>query len=340
MENKSHALAAGTFVLLVLALLIAMAVWLSRDHTEQRLFELSSKDAVTGLQPQAGVRYKGVSVGRVVAVGLDPAVRGNVLVRIAVNDSAPITTSTFASLGFQGVTGLAFVQLDDSGESSVALPNAGATPARIPMRQGMMSRLTEQGSDMLHQLQQASQKMNTLLDAGHQQAMMQAVDNLGQAAAGIAQLTRRADAMLAGTGPEGSVNVPHLSEQAGATLKSMQMTADQLRVSAETVRESASEFRKMSVRMSEPGGTLDRINRSTEALVSSSQTLNGNVVPRLNRATDEATRAARQVGRLAEGLNDNPQILLTGKGAAPPGPGEPGFAAPNPPAAPPAAANP
>ena len=340
MENKSHALAAGAFVLVVLALLVAMAAWLARDHTEQRVFELSSKEAVTGLQPQAGVRYKGVVVGRVVAIGLDPAVRGNVLVRIAVNDSAPITTSTFASLGFQGVTGLAFVQLDDSGESSVALPANGEAPARIPMRQGLMSRLTEQGSDLLYQLQQASQKMNALIDTGHQRAMMQAVDNLAQAAAGIVQLTHRADAMLAGTGPDGSVNLPRLSEQAGATLKSMQITADQLRVSAETVRESAGEFRKMSVRMSEPGGTLDRISRSTEALVSTSQSLNGNVLPRLNRATDEAARAARQVGRLAEGLNDNPQILITGKGVATPGPGEPGFAVPIPSSAPAATANP
>jgi phospholipid/cholesterol/gamma-HCH transport system substrate-binding protein len=31
MENKSHALAAGAFVLLVTALLLALTVWLTRD---------------------------------------------------------------------------------------------------------------------------------------------------------------------------------------------------------------------------------------------------------------------------------------------------------------------
>ena len=60
MENKSHALAAGTFVLVVVALLTALVVWLTRDTTEQRIFEISSAEGVTGLQPQAGVRYKGV----------------------------------------------------------------------------------------------------------------------------------------------------------------------------------------------------------------------------------------------------------------------------------------
>jgi phospholipid/cholesterol/gamma-HCH transport system substrate-binding protein len=33
MENKSHAIAAGSFVLLLVALLISMAAWLTRDSS-------------------------------------------------------------------------------------------------------------------------------------------------------------------------------------------------------------------------------------------------------------------------------------------------------------------
>ena len=97
MENKSHALAAGTFVLVLLALLVALAVWLTRDTSAQRVYELSSKEAVTGLQPQASVRFKGVNVGKVTALGFDPQIPGNVLIRIAINDQAPITASTVCS---------------------------------------------------------------------------------------------------------------------------------------------------------------------------------------------------------------------------------------------------
>jgi phospholipid/cholesterol/gamma-HCH transport system substrate-binding protein len=329
MENKSHALTAGVFVLVVAALLIAMAAWLTRDHTEQRVFEISSTESVTGLQVQAGVRYKGVAVGRVVAIELDAAQHGNVLVRIAVNDSVLVTASTFATLGFQGVTGLAFIALDDSGESAVALQTSRDTVGRIPMRQGLMSRLSDQGGKLLGQLEKASGQMNQLLDPDNQKNLMAAVTNLGQAAASITQLTHRADAMLSGTGPEGSVNLPRVAEQASTTLKSIAQTSEQLKISADTVRQSAGEFRQMSARMNEAGGTLDRIARSTDALVNTSQTVNTNVAPRLNRAADEVSRAARQVGRLVEGLNDNPQMLLTGKGAVAPGPGEAGFVAPS-----------
>lgn len=328
MENKSHAIAAGTFVLLMMALLIALAFWLKRDTSEQRFFEITSKESVNGLQPQAGVRYKGVSVGRVTAIGLDAQTPGNVLVRIAVNDSVPITTSTFASLGFQGVTGLAFVQLDDAGIAGQPLSTSKTHPARLPMRPGLMSRLTEQGGNLLNQLEEAGKRVNALLDEDNQRSLTTAINNLGQAAANIQQLTRHADQALTGSGPQGSVNLPRLTAQVDATFSSMQQTSERLRDSAETVKNSAEQFRRTSVRMSEPGGTLDRIARSTEALTNAATTLNTTLLPRLGRTSDEATRTVRMVGRTAEDIGEQPQSILFGKGAAAPGPGEAGFVAP------------
>lgn len=328
MENKSHAIAAGTFVLLLVAMLIALAVWLTRDSSSQRPFDISSKDAVTGLQPQAAVRYKGVQVGRVTAIRLDGQTHGNVLVRIAVNDEVPITGSTYASLGFQGVTGLAFIQLDDSGESTQALATSSTHVARIPMRPGLMSRLTEQGSHLLGQLDEASQRLNTLLAPDRQQAMLGALNNLSQAAASLSQLSHHADQVLTGSGPEGSANLPRVAAQAESSFKSIQVTAERLRDSAEVVKGSAENFRRTTTRMNEAGGTLDKIARSTEALAATTTALNATLLPRLNRTTDEAARTVRQFGRVAEGLTDQPQSLLMGRGAAPAGPGEPGFVPP------------
>jgi phospholipid/cholesterol/gamma-HCH transport system substrate-binding protein len=274
------------------------------------------------------VRYKGVVVGRVTAIALDSQTRGNVLVRIAVNDNVPITGSTFASLGFQGVTGLAFVQLDDSGESIQALATSISRPARIPMRAGLMARITEQGGHLLTQLEQASQRINALLAPENQQSLVGAVHNLSQAAAGISQLTRHADQVLTGSGPEGSASLPRVAAQADAAFKSMQSTAERLKDSAEGVKASAEKFRLTNVRINEPGGTLDKIARSTEALAASTATLNATLLPRLGRTTDEAARTVRQFGRVAEGLAEQPQSLLWGRAVAEPGPGEAGFVPP------------
>src|SRR6185369_11061392 len=116
MENKAHAIAAGIFVVAVTILLIALAAWLTRDTGERDPYEISTRETVTGLQPQAAVRYRGVDVGKVEQIGFDPKAQGNVLLRLAIDREAPVTRDTFATLGFQGVTGLAFIQLDDSGK--------------------------------------------------------------------------------------------------------------------------------------------------------------------------------------------------------------------------------
>jgi phospholipid/cholesterol/gamma-HCH transport system substrate-binding protein len=317
MENKSHAVAAGAFVLVVAALLVAMAVWLTRDTGEHRPFEISSREGVTGLQAQAPVRYKGVTVGRVQSIALDPQTVGNVLIRIAVDGTAPITPTTFATLGFQGVTGLAFIQLDDTGPTSAVLASSDEQPGRITMRPSLMSRLSDQGAGLLTQLDEATQRVSQLLAAPNQKTLMDAVGNLGQAAANIGQFAQQAT----------QANLPALAQEAGATLKSLHSTSDRLGQSADAISASADAFKGMSQRMSEPGGTLDRIAEGTTTLTATGQSLNATLVPRLNRTVDDTARTVRHIGRAVEAVNDNPQALLLGNGAAQPGPGEPGFTA-------------
>lgn len=318
MENKSHAIGAGAFVLLVAALLVALAAWLTRDTGEHRLFEISSREGVTGLQRQAGVRYKGVTVGRVQSIELDRETPGSITVRIAVDDTAPITQSTFATLGFQGVTGLAFIQLDDTGQSPQALVGTDDKPARIPMRPSLLSRLSDQGAGLLTQLEEVSGRVNQLLAPSNQKKLMDSIDSLGQAAASISQLSQHAD----------QANLPALAQDATVTLKSLRATSDRLGKSGDSVGASADAFKVMSDRMNEPGGTLDKIAQGTDALLVTGQTLNATLVPRLNRTADDTARTVRHIGRAVESVNDNPQSLILGNGVTVPGPGEPGFAPP------------
>ena len=316
MENKSHALAAGAFVLLMLALLVAMALWLTRDADAQRVYELSSEQAVTGLQPQAAVRFKGVNVGKVTAIGFDPLHSGHVLIRIAVAPQAPITESTFASLGFQGITGLAFIQLDDSGTSKVALRFDVEPPARIPMRPGLLAELSERGLRILGQLEETTQRVNTLLGDENQKVLIGAIDNIGQAARGLQQFSDRTGQLM---GP--------LAKDATATLKTMQAMSDRLGVSADEVRVSARAFTTVTERMNEPGGTLDQLSLGVGTLGATAQTLNTLTLPHLNRALGDTARMTRQVGQAAVSVSDNPQSLFLGNAALLPGPGEPGFSA-------------
>ncbi len=342
MENKSHAMTAGAFVLALVALVVALGLWLTRDTATHRTFELSSRDPVTGLQEQARVRFRGVSVGKVVAIGFDPAAPGNVLIRISTNDDAPITKSTFATLGFQGVTGLAFVQLDDTGESKVPLASSEAAPARIPMRPSLLSKLADQGTGILIQLEETSRRVNQLLAPENQKNLFAAVEGIGvtakdvsqsaktfgEAASSLQKFSSNADRVLDFQfGPQ-KMNLPKLVEEMSATLKTLQGTSERIGATADEAKAAASSFSQAAKTLSQPGGAFDKLGQGADSLTQLGQNVTTNTLPRLNRTTDDTARAVRQVGKSAAALNDNPQALLYGNGAVAPGPGEAGFTAP------------
>lgn len=312
MENKAHAFAAGIFVVAVFAMLVTLAFWLKRDSGDRLVYEISSSEGVTGLQPQANVRYKGVLVGRVTSIELDTEVTGHVLLRIAVDTGTPVTRTTFASLAFQGVTGLAFIQLDDVPGAREPLLTNAQNPARIPIRPSLMSRLSDQGTQLLGQIELTTKRLNALLTHDNQKKLLQSVVHLGQAGLAISQLSQRAEQVL---GKQVSaVNMGALAHEAQTTLKGLQATAQA--------------FKTLAERANAPGGAMDAVTRSADVFVATGRTFHTSVVPRINRSADDAARTVRQVGEFADVLGDNPQSLLWGRGAIPPGPGEAGFVAP------------
>ena len=313
MENKAHAIAAGTFVLVVASLLIALAVWLTRDTGERAIYDLSTREAVTGLQAQAAVRYRGIDVGKVIFIGFDSKVPGNVLVRISVDKTTPITRSTFGTLGFQGVTGLSFIELDDTGTDMVALVQDEANPPRIPLKPGLLAKLTAQGEKIMAQVDQVTARINTLLNDENQKALVGAVTRIGDAAGSVDKLAVRIDSTVA-------TKLDPMITTADKTMKSLQTASDE-------IGKTAADFDKTAARLNAKDGPIDRLAEGADTLSHSAETFGEATLPRINRVAEETARTMRRLSRTVNGINDNPQSLIFGNGKAEPGPGEQGFAA-------------
>ena len=321
MENTAHALAAGAFVALLSLLLLGLASWLTRDTGKRDIYEISTRETVTGLQPQAPVRYRGVDVGKVDTIGFDTKTAGNVLLRLEVDSAAPISADTFATLGFQGVTGLSFVQLDDSGKPSPRLVPNKDDPPRIPLRPGLLAKLQDKGEKILDQVEQVSAKLNQLLSDPNQKRLAAALDNVGEAAASVSKLSTNMTTVLnAQLGPE-RINIPAFVKNADATLTSVRGTSEE-------AKKAIAEIGDTARRLNAKGGPVDRLAEGAEGLAHAADSFNAATLPRINRVTEDTSRAVRQLGRAVNGINDNPQSLIFGAAPAQPGPGEAGFTPP------------
>jgi phospholipid/cholesterol/gamma-HCH transport system substrate-binding protein len=321
MENKAHALAASVFVIGLAAALVALVVWLTRDDTVRNLFELSTHEPVSGLQPQATVRYRGVAVGKVASIDFDPKVKGNVRVRITVDERVPLTTSTFATLSYQGVTGLASIALDDKGGSQEALVPDNRNPPRIPLQPSLLAQLQDRGEALLGQIEETTRRINALVGQDNQKRIAEALDNIAGAAASANQLTKSLDGAIKADLTPALKALPSLVGHTQDTLVSVKGAAGD-------VSRAAGRLDTALARLNAQDGAIDRLGDGTRALSQAVESFNNATLPRLNRVADDTSNVVRRLGRAVDSINDNPQLLLFGGGATA-GPGEPGFAAPS-----------
>ena len=306
MENKSHALLAGVFTLVLLIIAILLGLWFNRDRVQWVPYEIATKLSVPGLNPQAAVRYRGLDVGRVDKIIFDPAAPGQILIRISIKPDTPVTQSTYATLGYQGVTGIAYVQLDDDGTKPVRIASSKNQVARIELRPSLFDELQTRGLAILEQTEALTKRFNTLLDPQNQKAMLAAFDHVSSAATAIEAIPAQLQPTLD--------KLPALSAQAQKTLASISVLSNN--ASALT-----GNLNLMTTKLQAPGGPLQTFTTSAERLGSVANQFELDVVP----LAHDAQSTLRNLNRTIDGFNQRPQSILFGSPKVVPGPGEEGF---------------
>ena len=323
MENKSHAMAAGIFVLVLVTLLAGLALWLSRDQHAYTEYELSTSDAISGLQQQATVRYKGVAVGKVKSISFDQQAQGNVLIQIQVDSTAPIsTTGTYGMLGYQGVTGIAHIQLDDIASAPIAeLPRGDSGLPRLPMKSSPLSVLADQGMTILSKVDEATRRINTLLGDENQARFSTVLENMAEATGNVSEVARSMNQTLRDEISPAVQHFPALAQDARKALQALEQAGTEAGALAREVR-------TLTANVQGQGGVLEQVTQGTQSLSRSAERFDRAVLPGIGRAASDVSSVARQLSSAVSEIGENPQALIYGSGQVRPGPGEPGFVMP------------
>ena len=313
MENRSYALMTGVFTIALVVAAILAGMWFNRDSTELVPYEIVTTQSIPGLNPQATVRYRGLEVGRVEEIVFDPRVTGQILIRLSVEKDSPITTTTFASLGYQGVTGIAFIQLDDDRTGSPRLAQREGQVTRIPLRPGLLDQLEKRGLVILEKTEQITESLNKLVAPENQAKIIGAFDSMGKAADAYAAIPQKLEPTFE--------RLPALTEKLDRSLTSFD-------AAAASVDKTADSYNQLAVSLQAKDGPIERLNSAIGSLQSATSELELETLPHVVEMTDEARGALRAVKRTATSLSDRPQSILFGAPNAQPGPGEPGFVPP------------
>lgn len=302
MENKSHAFAAGLFALLLGLAAIVALYWMGGSREASHDYIVVTKQNIGGLNPQAQVRYRGIRVGKVSDIRLDPDDYSNILVTISVNENVPLTTGTVAKLNYQGVTGLAHILLLETGKDSSPLEPNDDSPPRITMIPSLFDELGETGTATLKQARQLMNSANAVLNE----------ENRAHLAATLANMERA------------SASLKPAVDNLNSTLLQVRKVLDdrnirQLSQAAGEVGPLLADTRVLIGKMQAATDKLDVAIGDASAGGTSA------LMPRLNELAQDFSLTSRQLSRVLRILEDTPQGLVFGAPSQPPGPGEAGF---------------
>ncbi len=146
METKANYLAVGAFVLVVIAGLFGFVLWLGKGEIDREVdrYTVYFRGSVSGLTDSSTVRYRGVPVGSVSDIRIDPDNSEQVRVTIEVKRETPVKEDSVASLELQGITGLVNVQLGGGAADSPRLePKPGEELAVIAAAPSKLEALFE-----------------------------------------------------------------------------------------------------------------------------------------------------------------------------------------------------
>lgn len=299
METKVNYARVGLFVVLLGAALLAVILWLGQRESREAYdhYDVYVRESVTGLSVSAAVKYLGVDVGYLKEMVVDPENPQQLRLTLSVSHDTVVTEETVAFLEFQGLTGVAVVNLTGGsrdappltarpGERYPVIKNVPSLYARLD--QAIYRVLSDQSlPQLIDNLNSLALNTRSLTDGENQAALRQLLTETAKVAGNLDRMTRRVDAQL-------PMLLGHLEESSRA-------------------------LREMSIKGVETTAMLESLIRRNRAGLEefTCQTLAeaGLLITELRELTATSKRLAVQLER-------EPNALIFGKGGRPRGPGE------------------
>jgi len=304
----------GAFVLGLTAVAIVVALWLASGGVSLERHDryiARFEESVSGLSRGAAVKYRGVPVGTVREMALDAAEPDRVRVVLEVARGTPITQDTVAVLVFQGLTGIATVDLAGGGRGSPPLlPTRGEPYPVIRTAPSTLRRLEVGVTALLADLGETARSANALLGDETRVALQRTVADVQQLVHAVAGKSSDVEAAVGDAAEslrhaaEASARLPALVARIGRGADAVERVAEEVgRVGAAT------------------RAAVEEVSGAAQGASRAVQQLNGESLVDLQRLLAEMTEATAALGRLSRELERNRGALLGGQ-QPPPGPGE------------------
>ncbi len=306
MEPKVSYTLVGLFVIFLGAALLSVVLWLGReDYQVYDLYYVYMRESVSGLSVNAPVKYRGVEVGRVREILLDPENPERVQLTLEIARGTPIKEDTVATLSIQGLTGIAFVDLTGGSRGSPPLrAKKGEVYPVIRSRPSLLVRMDQAVSTLLTNLNLIATDLHDLVDEESRASFKKLLVNLANLSEALATQGNSLDRLLS--------DVQHVVENTERVSAQLPTLIAHLDESIRTLQGMAQEITRTSRAVS---GVVEESRQPLRHFTRQTLAEAGLLV-------GELRQLAGDLRRLAQELEQRPEALIFGRSSLPPGPGE------------------
>ncbi|WP_435104793.1 MlaD family protein [Arhodomonas sp. AD133] len=309
MDNRVNYTLVGLFVVILTTALVGGGLWLASGlrNGDTSNYSIYLTDSVSGLSRDSAVTYRGVDVGRVNELEIDPQRPQRVHAVISVDSELPLRQGTTATLKMRGVTGIAYVELT-GGKANAPLLRAQDSENYpvIPYEESLLRRLDTAVTEGMDTLDRLGRQVSDLLGKSNQRALSETLENMAKASGTLADNSDRIERVLART--------EQLLERTDGAVSGLPETfAD--------VRAAARRIERMAATYEEAGAELAALGKSGDEGM---RQFSDNTLPRIDALAGELRTLSQRLGRLIDSIAERPSQLIYGRPRRAPGPGEEG----------------
>lgn len=173
MNNKVNYTFVGISVLIGFSLLFAFTYWMLKPSNDEEMqkYLIYFDESVFGLNLDAPVKFRGISVGKVVDLRINKKNTQQVQVTVEIRKSTPINESTVAKLTAQGITGLTYINLTQHKHNAPPLKKRDDKYPVIKSVPSFFENFENSLGEMTAELSKTLQKTQKLFDEKNQEEL-------------------------------------------------------------------------------------------------------------------------------------------------------------------------
>ncbi len=293
MESKVNYRLVGLFTIAFLAFFAIAVVWLGKfgGKSEYDLYRVLMTESVSGLNPEASVKYRGVVVGSVKEIKINAENTELIELILRVKKGTPIKITSTASLKPQGITGLNFVDITPGDNSAkLLMGNSEEGVPTIKYAPSIFSKFDDSFSMLVDSFQRILNKTDKTLSDKNIENFSQTLQNLNDSSA---KLSARLDEI-----GEITKNSKDLPQNLSTALVKVSTAADSVNAAALK---------------------LDRALKDKDFDLKKEM---ASLTKEANKLLGDMRELSRESNTLVKELQKNPSAVIFNSSTVPSGPGE------------------